>query len=63
MSYTRKSIIPFNTLVWRIPLSHNPVKPGDDATTLKVGLNEMQNLKGVSGLFVDKAEYVVLGQL
>ena len=27
-------------------MSHNPVKPGDDATTLKVGLNEMQNLKG-----------------
>lgn len=44
-------------------VSHNPVKPGDDATTLKVGLNEMQNLKGVSGLFVDKAEYAVLGQL
>ena len=44
-------------------MSHNPVKPGNDATTLKVGLNEMQNLKGVSGIFVDKAEYVVLGQL
>ena len=44
-------------------MSHNPVKPDDDATILKVGLNEMQNLKGVSGLFVDKAEYVVLGQL